>query len=651
MAPHIRRIPADWEPMKDGVMCNPFSAEVVSQARASVLGALNWQGTWPSKSVIRADLVKAHVEHSGDPDTDLAIWLKDGCPMGIAKEITSRGIFPPAVDRDAGGNLPDMQRYEAGWTNYGSAEENMDTVEELLKIMSDNKWLREYEDIQSFRTATGITDVIINKVGLIAKQRADGSWKYRMIWDLLRSAVNFHSKVGERIVLPRVLDLINDIVDLLLLKRDNEEIIVMVLDFCNAFHLLPLHPEEQKYFTTCIGGKVQHYFSLVFGPKASPTVWGRFGAWLSRSTQALFSPDSIRMQLYVDDPAVVIRGDKSEQKRLTATILLWWLILEIPLAWNKGSWGPEVTWIGATFNIGCDSVKVSVSDDKVTAAADLGKKLLKGQVVTKKTLASFTGKCSHFAGIIHTLYPFVMPLWAVLYSKESPSLPSHMIHTARLKTPLCWILAFFQHRREALTRTYKAVRTTTRFINVSMDASPWGFGAILFNEDWRPIKYWYDDITSLDCATLKAETGVSDYMAVWEALALLITLRIWANDAEGFTFAARSDNSGVGVIAGKLRSPNPALNLIASEVALDLTKLLYEPFRIAHIRGIANIVPDALSRMSQPGASSELPMQLVNVERSVCPKRDKHFWLTLNAKQLGKSPALEKIFQETSIFD
>ena len=31
---------------------------------------------------------------TGDPDIDLPVWLRDGAPMGIAKPITTRGIFP-----------------------------------------------------------------------------------------------------------------------------------------------------------------------------------------------------------------------------------------------------------------------------------------------------------------------------------------------------------------------------------------------------------------------------------------------------------------------------------------------------------------------------------------------------------------------------
>ena len=136
--------------------------------------------------------------------------------------------------------------------------------------------------------------------------------------------VNLHSTVAERIVLPRIIDLVNDIIDLLLAASQDEQVTIMILDICNAFHLLPLHPTERKYFTTCFGDKVQEYMSMVFGPKAAPTVWGRFGAWLGRSTQALFSPDKVRIQLYVDDPALAMAGAKQWALAEGSIPILWW---------------------------------------------------------------------------------------------------------------------------------------------------------------------------------------------------------------------------------------------------------------------------------------------------------------------------------------
>ena len=48
-----------------------------------------------------ADLVEAFVGRAGDPETDLVSWLRGGCPAGVAKNITSCGIFPAVVAEQA----------------------------------------------------------------------------------------------------------------------------------------------------------------------------------------------------------------------------------------------------------------------------------------------------------------------------------------------------------------------------------------------------------------------------------------------------------------------------------------------------------------------------------------------------------------------
>ena len=50
----------------------------------------------------------------------------------------------------------------------------------------------------------------LNRLALISKQKPDGSWKHRLIWDLLRSQVNSYIAQGERIVLPRGKDVVAD---------------------------------------------------------------------------------------------------------------------------------------------------------------------------------------------------------------------------------------------------------------------------------------------------------------------------------------------------------------------------------------------------------------------------------------------------------
>jgi hypothetical protein len=157
LEPFVQAIASDWEPMANGSMVDPFTDDAVEQARKEVLKTLGMTQVWPSRSQIRADVVKAQIEASSDPDIDIPQWLRYGCPMGISTEIPYRHIFPPVSVQD-GEDLPDMQKHEVGWTNYGSAEQNLDIVQDLLATMADNDWLREHDTIEQYLAASGCSE-------------------------------------------------------------------------------------------------------------------------------------------------------------------------------------------------------------------------------------------------------------------------------------------------------------------------------------------------------------------------------------------------------------------------------------------------------------------------------------------------------------
>ena len=80
----------------------------------------------------------------------------------------------------------------------------------------------------------------------------------------------------------------------------------------------------------------------------------------ARTGQALLFPETSngvahgRLQLYVDDPALVVVGNLEEQKMAIDLLVTWFLVLGIPSSWRKGFFTPaEIahTWIGVTFKV------------------------------------------------------------------------------------------------------------------------------------------------------------------------------------------------------------------------------------------------------------------------------------------------------------
>ena len=82
---------------------------------------------------------------------------------------------------------------------------------------------------------------------------------------------------------------------------------------------------------------------LGFGGHVNPLVYSRVATFAARSGQALLqharevsSFAHGRIQLYVDDPAVVLEGTDQERNDAVDVLVLWWLLLGIPFSWKKG---------------------------------------------------------------------------------------------------------------------------------------------------------------------------------------------------------------------------------------------------------------------------------------------------------------------------
>ena len=117
-------------------------------------------------------------------------------------------------------------------------------------------------------------------------------------------------------------------------------------------------------------------------------------------------------------------------------------------------------------------------------------------------------------------------------------------------------------------------------------------------------------------------------MPVLEALAVLIAVRLWANNCE-LAYSVRSDALGAIQALANLRSKNPSVNRVAAELALDIVDKQYAPLRLTHIPGISNVFPDFLSRLLQPGAKPSNLSQLAAAKCVQAPVRDKAWWRTV----------------------
>ena len=591
------------------------------------------------------ELVSAFVDAAKDPEQDLVKWLQSGCPAGVAREITASGIFPITEDGEAAKTLNDSKLVEdEPANNYRSVEEVAELSGAEIDRLIEKGYAVKYDTWQDVTNAFG--GVLVSKLACIVKEKEDGTRKVRNVLDLRRSGYNEVVKLKERIVLPRVQDLIGDARDLKRSSRAGELCYGMAADFEDAFHTLYVDPREWRYL---VARHPEHgfvgYRTVLCGGAGCPLLWGRAAAFLGRSGQAMFGESELRTQIYVGDPATLVRGSLTTARRLAAALLWWWLALGLQIAWGKGVFGQEFRWIGVLFNLlALDSIVVSIPRSYADAVLELIAGIICMKAVPIEIIQRLAGKTGWAAGVAPVIWAQVAPLWAACadaaklritaggcgdhgHGRTRPS----KVGICRIMPSLLWLRALFASPGGELVRRVPVAEWTgPARIRFYVDASPWGGGAFL-SVDGVPREYWYDAWTELDCKRFGVDIGCCKGQAIWEALALLISIRIWTRwwwDRE-FAIVAKSDSKAALGAFEKARSKSPHINAIAREFAYDVALATYDPqFIFEHVRGKNNEWADALSRMAEPEGGASIPGPLRSLSRARVPARGPSFWRT-----------------------
>ena len=155
------------------------------------------------------------------------------------------------------------------------------------------------------------------------------------------------------------------------------------------------------------------------------------------------------------------------------------------------------------------------------------------------------------------------------------------------------------------------------------DACPWGIGGVRF-ENHRPVEWFAAPLRDGDLRRFGASRGDSANNTTWEALAILVALRVWPPGTHVLV-RVRSDSLSAlrSLVRQSSRAPN--LNAIAREVALDSALGLYVIGTATHIPGISNSLPDDLSRQWAPQPHA-FPPELQGVPEAKVPPTDRAFW-------------------------
>ena len=113
----------------------------------------------------------------------------------------------PLVDEDPTYEFP-LAWYDERFMHYTSMEESPHANDVLDKLVKE-RYVLEFKDIDQAKRYLGGRTPVLNKMALITVMK-DGALKHRLILDCRVSGANSNTRKYERVVIPRISDLLRD---------------------------------------------------------------------------------------------------------------------------------------------------------------------------------------------------------------------------------------------------------------------------------------------------------------------------------------------------------------------------------------------------------------------------------------------------------
>lgn len=281
------------------------------------------------------ELWHALLSAAKDADAEcLSEWIRNGFPLGIRCDIHNSGIFPA--------------------TDEVSAAIEASRVQGRLIEDSDGSDVREgrsevFETWEAVKSRFG-QEAKLTKLACIVKVKESGETKYRLVVDSRRSGVNGLMTVKERVILPKITDVVSG---LHAIARKCEgfsgfELEMFSVDCKDAFHMCHLR-EEERQFVICKDSYGCYPVSKVvqFGLAPGPLLWARLASASMRLGQSIVQDWEASVHTYVDDPLILIAGHTGVGRcRVFLLYIALWLALGLQISWKKADKGRCIHWIG-----------------------------------------------------------------------------------------------------------------------------------------------------------------------------------------------------------------------------------------------------------------------------------------------------------------
>ena len=238
------------------------------------------------------------------------------------------------------------------------------------------------------------------------------------------------------------------------------------------------------------------------------------------------------------------------------------------------------------------------------------------------------GLLSWMSGIFRYIKPFNTCLWGAITeharslenrpaAQTAKKRPTHLIFVLQIAQAVRWVHTLVtgqlktENGKELRLRKWfsTSCRQPEQQVAIRSDASPFGFGAVLF-QNGTPITWMAAPWSESDHDFLQALPGDPAWQAEWELLAVLIAIDAWILQLQGRAAAIiQTDATAALFNVRHLSGRTAAMNALTAEIALRLeaydVQVLPE-----HMPAVLNFECDSLSRLAQGASISSRLSQL-----------------------------------------
>ena len=259
------------------------------------------------------------------------------------------------------------------------------------------------------------------------KGKVEVKKKKRLIPNLKRSGITNVARKSERPELPRVLDVVFSMLELLRAIRGQprRHLRQLVLDFAHAFFNFPGTAGERRYFATRLRNAIYVWLRIAQGSRGAPMICGRALAQAMRMACCVIDDGMMSAATYVDDPIATFAGTDKEIEVNMGKMMAMLLAMGYELAFSKAqdtAVEKRIVWTSAVIELleSEPGVKISIKPEILNDIGIMTDDMLAGgNLVPIESLRILAGKATCVSSLLHVWRPFVGMLWAPTFDSRS----------------------------------------------------------------------------------------------------------------------------------------------------------------------------------------------------------------------------------------